>query len=79
MDNKEIQDQRPVIIKEGGGNGIAVILAAVILGGSAIIVANIWSNTQQKMIDAPSKAIQGVIEGGKGIVKEAQKAIQGTP
>lgn len=75
MDNNETPEQKPVVIRQGG-NGLALVLAAVILGGSAIVVANIWSNTQKRMIEAPSKALQEVIESGKGAVREAKKAIE---
>ncbi|HJN35725.1 MAG: hypothetical protein AB8E74_05275 [Prochlorococcus sp.] len=78
MDTNESPEQKPVIIRQGG-NGLALVLAAVILGGSGIVVANIWSNTQKTMIEAPSKALQNVIESGKGALKEAKGAIDGKP
>ncbi len=78
MDTNESPEQKPVIIRQGG-NGLALVLAAVILGGSGIVVANIWSNTQKTMTEAPSNALKNVIERGKGAVKEAKEAIDGKP
>ncbi len=78
MDTNESPEQKPVIIRQGG-NGLALVLAAVILGGSGIVVANIWSNTQKTMIEAPSKALKNVIESGKGAVKEAKDAFDVKP
>ena len=64
----EQDQQQPVVIKQGG-NGIGLVVAALIIGGSIVYAINIWSNTKQQMIKAPAEAIQ------KG-VESVKKAIQ---
>ena len=65
----EDNQQQPVVIKQGGGTGIGLVLAALILGGALVYAVTIWSNTQIRMIKAPKEAIQ------KG-VDTLKKAIQ---
>lgn len=65
----EDNQQQPVVIKQGGGTGIGLVLAALILGGALVYAVTIWSNTQKRMIEAPEEAIQ------KG-VDTLKKAIQ---
>ena len=65
----EDNQQQPVVIKQGGGTGIGLVLAALILGGALVYAVTIWSNTQKRMIEAPKEAIQ------KG-VDTIKKAIQ---
>ena len=65
----EDNQQQPVVIKQGGGTGIGLVLAALILGGALVYAVKIWSNTQKRMIEAPKEAIQ------KG-VDTLKKAIQ---
>ena len=60
--------QQPVVIRQGG-NGIALVVAALIIGGSIVYAINIWSNTKEHMIKAPAEALQ------KG-VESVKKAIQ---
>ena len=65
----EDNQRQPVVIKQGGGTGIGLVLAALILGGALVYAVTIWSNTQKRMIEAPKEAIQ------KG-VDTLKKAIQ---
>ena len=65
----EDNQKQPVVIKQGGGTGIGLVLAALILGGALVYAVTIWSNTQKRMIEAPKEAIQ------KG-VDTLKKAIQ---
>ena len=60
------QEQRPVVIQQRG-NGLGLVLAALIVGGAIVYAVNIWSNTQQQRIKAPAEAIQKGVES----VKEA--------
>ena len=60
------QEQRPVVIQQSG-NGLGLVLAALIVGGAIVYAVNIWSNTQQQRIKAPAEAIQKGVES----VKEA--------
>ena len=65
----EDNQQQPVVIKQGGGTGIGLVLAALILGGALVYAVTILSNSQKRMIEAPKEAIQ------KG-VDTLKKAIQ---
>ena len=66
----EGNQQQPVVIQQGGGGtGIGLVLAALILGGALVYAVTIWSNTQIRMIKAPKEAIQ------KGVYT-LKKAIQ---
>ena len=66
MSDASNQEQRPVVIQQGG-NGLGLVLAALIVGGAIVYAVNIWSNTQQQRIKAPAEAIQKGVES----VKEA--------
>jgi hypothetical protein len=66
--DQQQNQQQPVVIKQGG-NGIGLVVAALIIGGAVVYAINIWSNTQQQMIKAPGEAIE------KG-VESVKKAIQ---
>ena len=67
-----------VVIRQGAG-GWGMVISALILGGAAVYVINVWSHTQRKMIEAPGDVIQ---KGGEAIrkgidsVREAAKDIQ---
>ena len=58
------QEQRPVVIQQGG-NGLGLVLAGLIVGGAIVYAVNIWSNTQQQRIKAPAEAIQKGVESVK--------------
>ena len=58
------QKQLPVVIQQGG-NGLGLVLAALIVGGAIVYAVNIWSNTQQQRIKAPAEAIQKGVESVK--------------
>ena len=60
--------QRPVVIQQGG-NGIGVVLAALIVGGAIVYAVNIWSNTQQQKLRVPAEAIQKGVESVKEAIK----------
>ena len=60
--------QRPVVIQQGG-NGIGLVLAALIVGGAIVYAVNIWSNTQQQKLRAPAEAIQKGVESVKDAIK----------
>ena len=51
------EQQRPVVIQQGG-NGIGLVLAALIVGGAIVYAVNIWSNTQQQKLRVPAEVIQ---------------------
>ena len=65
------QDQeQPGVIKQGG-NGIGLVVAALIIGGSIVYAINIWSNTKQQMIKALAEAIQKGVESVKKAIQPA--------
>ncbi len=65
----EDNQQQPVVIKQGGGTGIGLVLAALILGGALVYAVTIWSNTQKRMIEAPEEAIQKGVDTLKKAIK----------
>ena len=62
------EQQRPVVIQQGG-NGIGLVLAALIVGGAIVYAVNIWSNTQQQKLRMPAEAIQKGVESVKEAIK----------
>lgn len=78
------KDQQPILVQQSGiGTAIGLVIAALILAGGGIWAVTIWSNTQQKLIDAPSEAIkqgtQAIKEGAETIkdgVEGAAKTIR---
>ena len=62
------EQQRPVVIQQGG-NGIGLVLAALIVGGAIVYAVNIWSNTQQQKLRVPAEAIQKGVESVKEAIK----------
>ena len=62
------EQQRPVVIQQGG-NGIGLVLAALIVGGAIVYAVNIWSNTQQQKLREPAEAIQKGVESVKEAIK----------
>ena len=62
------EQPRPVVIQQGG-NGIGLVLAALIVGGAIVYAVNIWSNTQQQKLRMPAEAIQKGVESVKEAIK----------
>ena len=62
------EQQRPVVIQQGG-NGIGLVLSALIVGGAIVYAVNIWSNTQQQKLRVPAEAIQKGVESVKEAIK----------
>ena len=63
--------QQPVVIKQGG-NGIGLVLAALIVAGAVVYAINVWSTTKKET--APGRNLQQGIErikeaAGKAIVQ----------
>ena len=51
--------QQPVVVKQGG-NGISLVLAALIVAGAVIYAINVWSTTKKET--APGRNLQQGIE-----------------
>ena len=62
------EQQSPVVIQQGG-NGIGLVLAALIVGGAIVYAVNIWSTTQQQKLRVPAEAIQKGVESVKEAIK----------
>ena len=60
--------QPPVVIKQGG-NGLGLVLAALIVAGAVIYAVNVWSTTKKET--APGKNLQQGIERVKEGVGKA--------
>ena len=64
----ETNMQQPVVIKQGG-NGIGVVLAALIVAGAVVYAINVWSTTKKET--APGRNLQQGIERIKDGVGKA--------
>ena len=62
------EQQKPVVIQQGG-NGVGLVLAALIMGGAIVYAVNIWSNTQQQRLRVPAETIQKGVETVKEAIK----------
>ena len=60
--------QTPVVIKQGG-NGIATIIAALIIAAAAIYAINFWSTTRKET--APGRNLEKGIERIKDAASKA--------
>ena len=62
------EQQRPVVIQQGG-NGVGIVIAALIVGGAIVYAVNIWSNMQQQRLKAPAEAIQKRVESVRDAIQ----------
>ena len=51
--------KQPVVIKQGG-NGIGLVLAALIVAGAVVYAINVWSTTKKET--APGRNLQQGLE-----------------
>jgi hypothetical protein len=63
------QDQQKPVVIQQGGNGVGLVLAALIVGGAIVYSVNVWSNTQQQKLRVPAEAIQKGVETVKDAIK----------
>ena len=59
MVDESSNQQQPVVVKQGG-NGIGLVLAALIVAGAVVYSINVWSTTKKHT--APGKNLQQGIE-----------------
>jgi len=59
MADETNNQQGPVVVKQGG-NGISLVLAALIVAGAVIYAINVWSSTKKET--APGRNLQQGIE-----------------
>ena len=69
-DQNSQQPQQPIVIKQGG-NGIGLVLAALIVAGAVVYAINVWSTTKKET--APGRNLQ---QGIERIKDAAGKAIE---
>ena len=67
------QAQQPVVIRQGG-NGLGVVLAALIVAGAAIYAVNVWSTTKKET--APGQKLEQGIERIKEAAGKAMESRQ---
>ena len=67
------QVQQPVVIRQGG-NGLGVVLAALIVAGAAIYAVNVWSTTKKET--APGQTLEQGIERIKEAAGQAMESRQ---
>ena len=70
MADETSNPQQPVVIKQGG-NGIGLVLAALIVAGAVVYAINVWSTTKKET--APGRNLQ---QGFERIKEAAGKAIE---
>jgi hypothetical protein len=70
MADETSNPQQPVVIKQGG-NGIGLVLAALIVAGAVVYAINVWSTTKKET--APGRNLQ---QGIERIKEAAGKAIE---
>ena len=70
MADETSNPQQPVVIKQGG-NGIGLVLAALIVAGAVVYAINVWSTTKKET--APGRNLQ---QGMERIKEAAGKAIE---
>ena len=68
MADESSNQQQPVVVKQGG-NGIGLVLAALIVAGAVVYSINVWSTTKKET--APGKNLQQGIERIKEGVDKA--------
>ena len=70
MADETSNPQQPVVIKQGG-NGMGLVLAALIVAGAVVYAINVWSTTKKET--APGRNLQ---QGIERIKEAAGKAIE---
>ena len=70
MVDESSNQQQPVVVKQGG-NGIGLVLAALIVAGAVVYAINVWSTTKKET--APGRNLQ---QGIERIKDAAGKAIE---
>lgn len=59
MADETSNQKQPVVIKQGG-NGIGLVLAALIVAGAVVYAINVWSTTKKET--APGRNLQQGLE-----------------
>ena len=68
MADEASNQKQPVVIKQGG-NGIGLVLAALIVAGAVVYAINVWSTTKKET--APGRNLQQGLERIKDAAGQA--------
>ncbi len=68
MADETSNQKQPVVIKQGG-NGIGLVLAALIVAGAVVYAINVWSTTKKET--APGRNLQQGLERIKDAAGQA--------
>ena len=68
MADESSNQQQPVVVKQGG-NGIGLVLAALIVAGAVVYAINVWSTTKKET--APGRTLQQGLERIKDAAGQA--------
>ena len=68
MADETSNQKEPVVIKQGG-NGIGLVLAALIVAGADVYAINVWSTTKKET--APGRNLQQGLERIKDAAGQA--------
>ena len=71
--NFQQQAPAPVVIRQGG-NGLGIVVAALVIAGAAIYAINVWSTTKKET--APGKNLEQGIERMKDAAGKAMESRQ---
>ena len=66
----------PIVIRQGG-NGLGLVIAALILVGGAVYVVNVWSTNQKALPQGNGQIIKEGVESLKDSARQAVEAIKG--
>ena len=66
----------PIVIRQGG-NGLGLVIAALILVGGAVYVVNVWSTNQKALPQGNGEMIKEGVESLKDSARQGVEAIKG--
>ena len=66
----------PIVIQQGG-NGLGLVIAALILVGGAVYVVNVWSTNQKALPQGNGQIIKEGVESLKDSARQGVEAIKG--
>ena len=66
----------PIVIRQGG-NGLGLVIAALILVGRAVYVVNVWSTHQKVIPQGNGQVIKEGVESLKESARQGVEAING--
>ena len=67
----------PIVIRQGG-NGLGLVIAALILVGGAVYVVNVWSTHQKVVPQGNGQVIKEGVESLKESARQGVEALKGS-